>query len=36
MGDLMKVGAGTPIRFSSFSLGDVFEREIKKLGSFLS
>jgi hypothetical protein len=34
MGDLAEAGTGAPIRFGSFSLGDVFEREIKKLGRF--
>jgi hypothetical protein len=34
MGDTVEVGAGTLIRFGSFSLGDVFEREIKRLGRF--
>jgi hypothetical protein len=34
MGDTVEVGAETPIRFGSLSLGDVFEREIKKLGWF--
>jgi hypothetical protein len=33
MGDL-EDSDGTPIKFGSFSLGDVFEREITKLGRF--
>jgi hypothetical protein len=34
MGDLGEAVTGAPIRFGSFSLGNVFQREIKKLGRF--